>query len=101
MKNTLNTSEINELFQKGKWLTAENISAIWMPSKSFGYMVSAPIKKFKKANKRNQVKRLLRANLLKNNWGNISIAFIYNSEEIKDNTIINNNINRIHKKLYE
>lgn len=53
MKQTLNKQDIDSLFKEGKWLNTSNITAIYKPSNKFEYMVSAPIKKSKKATDRN------------------------------------------------
>jgi len=87
MKQTLNKQDIDTLFKEGKWLNSSNIRAIYKPSNKFEYMVSAPIKKFKKATDRNRIKRLLRNSIQGFNKP-IQIALIYNSTKIEDFTLI-------------
>ena len=98
MKQTLNKQDINSLFKEGKWIGSPNIKAIYKPSNRFGYMVSAPIKKFKKATDRNKIKRLLR-NCLQGFNKPIQIAIIYNSSKIEDYNLINKEIKEILNKI--
>lgn len=89
LKNTLNNNEITTLFDNGKWLSTENISMIYLKSNNFKYMVSAPIKNFKKAVHRNKIKRLMRNGVINYGEKKVNTAFIYrsktilNSEQIK------------------
>ena len=99
MKNTLKTDKINSLFNKGIWVNSEYITAIYSNSDSFEYMVSAPIKKFRKATDRNRIKRILRASIDKLKVKNISIAFIYKSTKIEDYNVIDKNIKEIWNKV--
>jgi ribonuclease P protein component len=98
MKQTLNKQDINILFKEGKWIGTSNIKAIYKPSTEFKYMVSAPIKKFKKATDRNKIKRLLR-NSLQGFSKIIQIAIIYNSTKIEDYSLINKEIKEILAKI--
>ena len=98
MKHTLNKQDINSLFKEGKWIGSSNIKAIYKPSNKFEYMVSAPIKKFKKATDRNKIKRLLR-NCLQGFNKPIQIALIYNSSKIEDYYLINKEIKELLYKI--
>lgn len=98
MKQTLNKQDINTLFKEGKWIGSTNIKAIYKPSIEFKYMVSAPIKKFKKATDRNKIKRLLRSCLQGFNKP-IQISIIYNSLKIEDYSLINKEIKEILSKI--
>lgn len=98
MKQTLTKQEINCLFKEGKWLVSQNVKVIYKPSSNFGYMVSAPIKKFKKANKRNKIKRLLRLSLQNFNKP-FYISIIYNSDEILDFDTINKEVDKLLTKI--
>jgi ribonuclease P protein component len=68
-----------------------------MPSDSFVYMVSAPIKKFKRAVDRNYIKRVMRSSI--DSHSKISIAFIYTSTSLDDTITINNSIKEILNKF--
>ena len=54
-----------------------------MPSEDGGVIISAPIKIFKRANKRNRVKRLIREAIRGKDFSNKMVCIIYNSPEIK------------------
>ena len=98
MKQTLNKQDISSLFKEGKWIGSSNIKAIYKPYTEFKYMVSAPIKKFKKATDRNKIKRLLRNSLYGFNKP-IQIAIIYNSSKIEDFSLINKEIKELLQKI--
>lgn len=95
MKQTLKSQKINDLFQTGKWIRTNSVSAIYKPSGTFSYMVSAPSKKFKKATDRNKIKRILRQAISKNSQKPISIAFIYSPDKIIDSDTINKDVQLI------
>jgi ribonuclease P protein component len=99
VKNTLTKKSINNLFDKGKWITTNNISAVYLPSDSFKYMVTAPIKTHRKAVDRNKIKRLLRKGISEISEVNIDIAFIYKNKDIVDYKIIKNNVKEIYNKI--
>jgi len=88
MKQTLKSQKISSLFQNGKWIRTNSVSAIYMPSATFSYMVSAPSKKFKKATDRNKIKRMLRQSVFNNKQKLVSIAFIYSLDKIIDTDTI-------------
>ena len=97
MKNTIRKEKIDNLFQTGKWITTPSIKAVWLPSTNFEYMVSAPIKKFRKAVDRNRIKRLLRQSIFTQNPNHISIAFIYSLTTVESFDVIYNDIKHILK----
>jgi len=97
MKNTIKKEKIDKLFQTGKWITTPSVKAVWLPSTNFEYMVSAPIKKFRKAVDRNRIKRLLRQSIFTQDPKHISIAFIYSLTEMSNFNIIHNDIKHILK----
>lgn len=101
MKNTLNKENIDNLFKTGKWISTINVSVIYKPSTSFKYMVSAPIKKYRRATDRNKIKRLLRKGIFDNklNEKNIDIAFIYRNNIISDFSTIQSDIIKIYKQI--
>lgn len=97
MKNSLKKDEIDLLFKKGKWIKNNCISAVYMPSDLFAYMVTAPIKKFRKAVDRNYIKRLMRAAI--DSHSKMAIAFIYTSTSLDDTSTINKSIKEILNKI--
>lgn len=99
MKDTIKKENIDNLFNKGKWIGTNSVKAVWLPSNNFEYMVSAPVKKFRKAVDRNRIKRLMRQGIFEQDKKNISIAFIYNLTEIETHKIIFNDINIIFNKI--
>jgi ribonuclease P protein component len=96
---TLSNIEANGLFNKGKWLTTENISAVYLHSDVFKYMVSAPIKRYRKAVDRNKIKRILRSSICVNENKNINIAFIYKGDININSSIVRKEIKQIYEKI--
>lgn len=99
MKNTLKGKNIEILFSKGKWINGKYIKAIWQKSDSQKFLVSAPIKKFKKATDRNKIKRYLRKGLNEIGFNSINIALIYSNEKIIDYKLIKEDISLILKNI--
>lgn len=99
MKQTLTSIEIKKLFTNGKWITTKNVSAVYSNSDAFKYMVSAPIKNFKRATIRNKVKRLLRQGIYKTDIKNINIAFIYRGKTILNSIQIEDEIKNLLNKI--
>ena len=97
MKNTLKKEDTDNLFQSGKWINTPTIKAVYLSSSKFGYMVSAPIKKFRKAVDRNRIKRLLRNSILNQKFKPMSIAFVYSPSIIENYDSIHNDIKHIVK----
>lgn len=76
-------SEVDKLFMVGKKVYTKTFKVVSMPSEESGVIVSAPIKIFKRANKRNRVKRLVREAIKGKDFSNKLVCIIYNSPEIK------------------
>lgn len=78
-------SEIEKLFTTGKKVYTKTFKIVFMPSENEDVIISAPIKVFKKANKRNRIKRLVRESLKGRKFPNkiVAIIYNYNSPEIK------------------
>jgi ribonuclease P protein component len=76
-------SEIEKLFTTGKKVYTKTFKIVSMPSEDGGVIISAPIKIFKRANKRNRVKRLIREAIRGKDFSNKMVCIIYNSPEIK------------------
>lgn len=76
-------SEVEKLFKTGKKVYTKTFKIVSMPSSNGGVIISAPIKIFKKANKRNRVKRLIREAIKGRDFTGKMICIIYNSSEIK------------------
>lgn len=99
LKHTLNNIEVSNLFKSGKWIATQNISAIYSKSNDFKYMVSAPMKNFKRATHRNKIKRFLRQGILKSEVKNVNIAFIYKSTTILDSKQIESEIKKLLNRI--
>ena len=77
-------SEIDKLFSEGKKLYTTTFKIVYLPSEVGEIIVSAPIKIFKRANKRNRVKRLVREAIRGLKFTDKkNICIIYNCSEIK------------------
>ena len=76
-------SEVDKLFATGKRVYTKTFKIVFMASENESVIISAPIKIFKRANKRNRVKRLVREAIKGLDTSNKLVCFIYNSPEIK------------------
>ena len=76
-------SEIEKLFTTGKKVYTKTFTIVMMPSTEGGVIISAPIKIFKRANKRNRIKRLVRESIKGRDFSGKMVAIIYNTSEIK------------------
>jgi ribonuclease P protein component len=76
-------SEVEKLFKTGKKVYTKTFKIVSMPSSDSVVIISAPIKIFKRANKRNRVKRLIREAIKGRDFTGKMICIIYNSSEIK------------------
>ena len=76
-------SEVEKLFKTGKKVYTKTFKIVSMPSSDGSVIISAPIKIFKRANKRNRVKRLIREAIKGRDFTGKMICIIYNSSEIK------------------
>ncbi len=80
----MKATEIDKLFKEGKKVYTKTFKIVYMPSTEPNIIISAPIKIFKRANKRNLVKRLVREAIRDLSFtDNKLICIIYNSTEIK------------------
>jgi ribonuclease P protein component len=88
-------SEIEKLFTTGKKVYTKTFKIVSMPSEIGGVIISAPIKIFKRANKRNRIKRLVREAIKGRDFSNKMVAIIYNSPDIKTFFEIKSELNKI------
>lgn len=88
-------SEIEKLFTTGKKVYTKTFKIVFMPSENEDVIISAPIKVFKKANKRNRIKRLVRESLKGRKFPNKMVAIIYNSPEIKTFSEIKSELDKV------
>jgi ribonuclease P protein component len=99
MKNTIkNKREIDTLFTKGRNLIGKIVMIKFIDSDEPKYLVTAPIKNFKRAVDRNRIKRLLRESI-KNTKLSKNIAIIYISKEIESLDDIKNDIDKLVKRI--
>ncbi|MBP7283817.1 MAG: ribonuclease P protein component [Leptospiraceae bacterium] len=79
--------EIQNLFKFGKRVKAKHISLVYIPNKTSSTRFLFCADRYaRKANKRNRIKRVLRALVANNSnfiWGNVDIALIANYEFTK------------------
>ena len=95
MKILKNKIVINELFDKGKYLSNGIVMIKFLESESNEFLFAVSSKKFKRAVDRNHIKRLMKESVRKNEINNKRIAFVYIGEGIPTFDIINNNIKNI------
>jgi ribonuclease P protein component len=88
-------SEIEKLFTTGKKVYTKTFKIVSMPSSEGGVIISAPIKIFKRANKRNRIKRLVREAIKGRDFSSKMIAIIYNAPEIKTFTEIKSELDKV------
>jgi ribonuclease P protein component len=91
----MNKSEVERLFVSGKKVYTKTFKIVSMPSTEGGVIISAPIKIFKRANKRNRVKRLIREAIRGRDFSNKLVCIIYNLGEIKSLEEIKSELNKI------
>ncbi len=90
---------INELFEKGKYLSNGVVMIKFLESKSNEFLFAVSSKKFKRAVDRNRIKRLMKESVRKIEVNNKRIAFVYIGEGIPTLDIINNSINNILNRI--
>jgi ribonuclease P protein component len=88
-------SEIDKLFTTGKKVYTKTFKIVSMPSSEGAVIISAPIKIFKRANKRNRIKRLVREVIKGKDFSNKMVAIIYNSPDIKNFWEIKSELDKI------
>ncbi len=90
---------INELFEKGKYLSNGSVMTKFLESDSTGFLFAVSSKKFKRAVDRNRIKRLMKESARKINVNNKRIAFVYIGEGLPTFEIVNNSINNLLSKI--
>lgn len=75
-------SEMDTLFNSGRKIYTKSFKFVWMESAESNLIISAPIKIFRKAVKRNRVKRLVREAIRGLDLSNKNIFIIYTSKNI-------------------
>lgn len=90
---------IDELFEKGKYLSNGIVMIKFLDSDSTDFLFAVSSKKFKRAVDRNRIKRLMKESVRKITVNNKRIAFVYIGEGVPTFEIINNSINNILNKL--
>lgn len=90
---------INELFEKGKYLSNGVIMIKFLESDSNGFLFAVSSKKFKRAVDRNRIKRLMKESARKINVNNKRIAFVYIGEVLPTYEIVNNSIINLLNKI--
>ena len=90
---------INELFEKGKYLSNGSVMIKFLESDSNGFLFAVSSKKFKRAVDRNRIKRLMKESARKINVNNKRIAFVYIGEGVPTFETINKSINNLLSKI--
>ena len=90
---------INELFEKGKYLSNGSVIIKFLESDSTGFLFAVSSKKFKRAVDRNRIKRLMKESARKINVNNKRIAFVYIGEGLPTFEIINNSVINLLSKI--
>ena len=90
---------INELFEKGKYLSNGSVMIKFLESDSNGFLFAVSSKKFKRAVDRNRIKRLMKESARKINVSNKRIAFVYIGEGLPTYEIVNNSIINLLSKI--
>lgn len=90
---------INELFEKGKYLSNGIIMIKFLESESTDFLFAVSSKKFKRAVDRNRIKRLMKESVRNITVNNKRIAFVYTGEGVPTFETINSNINNILSKI--
>lgn len=73
---------MDNLFNSGRKIYTKSFKLVWMESDESNVIISAPIKIFRKAVKRNRVKRLVREAIRGLDFSNKNIFIIYTSKNI-------------------
>ena len=90
---------INELFEKGKYLSNGIVIIKFLESESNGFLFAVSSKKFKRAVDRNRIKRLMKESVRRLNINNKNIAFVYIGEVVPTFVDINESITKLISKL--
>lgn len=98
MKNTVkNKTIIDTLFTKGKRFTTKNLMLRMVEGEN-NYMVTVPIKTFKRAVDRNRIKRLMRE-VIRGNKIVGTFALIYIGKEMPTLEILRGEFNEINERI--
>jgi ribonuclease P protein component len=73
---------INELFEKGKYLSNGVVMIKFLESDSNGFLFAVSSKKFKRAVDRNRIKRLMREVVRKEKISGKNIGFVFIGKEL-------------------
>ena len=89
--------EADKLFNTGKKVYTKTFKIVYLPTTDAGeVIISAPIKIFKRANKRNRIKRLVREAIKDLTFTkNRNMFIIYNCAEIKTFEEIKSELGRV------
>lgn len=90
---------INELFEKGKYLSNGVVMIKFLESESTSFLFAVSSKKFKRAVDRNRIKRLMKECVRKLTINNKNIAFVYIGEGVPTFEVINNSITNLLSKI--
>ena len=90
---------INELFEKGKYLSNGIVMIKFLESKSNGFLFAVSSKKFKRAVDRNRIKRLMKESVRNLNINNKNIAFVYIGEGVPTFVDVNESVTKLISKL--
>ena len=95
----MNKIVINELFEKGKYLSNGIVMIKFLESKSNGFLFAVSSKKFKRAVDRNRIKRLMKESVRNLNVNNKNIAFVYIGEGVPSFEDVNKSISKLITKI--
>ena len=86
--------EIDIIFTQSKSKSSGCILAKWVDAPETKFLFAVSSKTFKRANKRNRIKRSMRVSVsaIKDQIKNKHVAFIYRSDEVKSYKEINSSI---------
>ena len=100
---------VGDLLKKGRWGVTANLKYCWLATENIGHsriMVSVPKRNFKRAVKRNLLKRRLRESYrtqkeILNGCNDIDAMFFYNTKEVLDSVTIRSEVREILTLLAE
>ena len=100
---------VGDLLKKGRWGVTTNLKYCWLATEDIGHsriMVSVPKRNFKRAVKRNLLKRRLRESYrtqkeLLSGCNGIDVMFFYNTKEVLDSGTISAEVREILTLLAE